>query len=131
MRQALRYLLVVLLIGLGSASSASAQGGCDAWQGCSCGLTARCSGSNICSRDGSSVTCDGATTTCSQVCGSGPGLCTMSCPNNPSITCTGTYCYYWEDYYSLGTSAIYCPSTPVGAFPGTEASSCGGGSVDW
>lgn len=31
----------------------------------------------------------------------------------------------------MGTSAIYCSSSPVGSFPGTGALSCGNGTNDW
>jgi hypothetical protein len=120
MKRILCWTAFTLLLALATTGSASA--GCTATANCSCGTSVSCSGNTTCSVGVESVTCDGQTKQC-------PIPCSISCPNN-GTSCSGCYCYYWEDYY-YGTSAIMCSLEPVPGFPGTAATGCSNGSHEW
>lgn len=120
MKRVLCWTALALLLALATAGSASAS--CSVTVNCSCGTTRTCSGNNSCSSGTDSVTCDGATTYC-------PIPCSISCPNN-GTTCSGCFCYYWQDYF-YGTSAIMCSQEQVSGFPGTAATGCSNGSHEW
>ncbi|HEV2843414.1 MAG TPA: hypothetical protein VG477_01095 [Thermoanaerobaculia bacterium] len=121
MKRVLCWTAFALLLALATAGSASAS--CSVTVNCSCGTSLTCSGNNTCSAGADSVTCDGQTKQC-------PIPCSMTCPTDSSRSCSGCYCYYWEDYF-YGTSAIMCSQTQVSGFPGTGALGCGNGTHEW
>ena len=102
-----------------------ASAGCSATAS-SCPCSVSCTGQTTCTAGTNYVECDGNRTYCQPPC-------SIACPNEPSVNCSGCYCYYWQHLFG-NTDAIACTDSyvPMGGSYGYPFSqSCPGGEYTW